>query len=246
MMEQMINKPFSGPPETTRDTVIVAGLALHEGNWRRCRELVLGLKVWSLWTTRGWAAVSERYERLIRETGLKTYLVAFAPHYDSMSMKSLCSMFLLGEAQVHSLVSKMMINKELLAAWDQPTSSIVMHKIHISPLQHLALEFADKAGALVESNERLLATRTGQFSRDDMRMDRGSRYLSVRRLRRRGFDPRKGDKGEGYGFFSASAAKRQQGGARRGGPRTRKGGQGQQGAAAGGGAQRSNAWSARR
>ncbi len=221
MMEQMINKPFSGPPETTRDTVIVAGLALHEGNWRRCRELVLGLKVWSLWATRGWETVAERYESLIRETGLKTYLVAFAPHYDSMSMASLCSMFLLEEAQVHSLVSKMMINKELLAAWDQPTSSIVMHKIHISPLQHLALEFADKAGALVESNERLLNTRTGQFSREDSRGDRGSRYLSVGRLRRRGFDPRKGDKGEGYGFFSASAAKRQGGGGRRG-PRARK------------------------
>ena len=240
MMEQMLNKTFSGPPETTKDTVITAGLALNNGNWRRCRDLVLGLKVWTLWATRSWDAVAAKYDVLVREAGLKTYLVTFAPYYDSMSLRSLCSMFELESGVVHSMVSKMMINKELLASWDQPTSSIVMHKVHVSPLQHLALEFADKAKALVESNERMLATRTGQFSRDDHRGERHGRggHLSVRRLRRRGFDPRSRDSGQGYGFFDASAARRR--------GRGRKGGRSKQQGAKAAGVSSSSFWAQRR
>lgn len=50
----------------------------------------------------------------------------------------------------------MIINKEIQASWDQPTGSLVMHKAQFSRLQLLALQLADKAGVLVENNERLL------------------------------------------------------------------------------------------
>jgi len=62
-----------------------------------------------------------------------------------------------------SLVSKMMINEELMACWDQPTNAIVMHQSEPTRLQTLALQFAEKAAVFVENNEKLLDVRTGGY-----------------------------------------------------------------------------------
>merc|ERR1711939_689827 len=66
----------------------------------------------------------------------------------------------------HSIVSKMMINKELCASWDQPTKTIVLHQVEPSKLQTLALEFANKIGDFVELNEMILDSRIGESGGD--------------------------------------------------------------------------------
>jgi hypothetical protein len=43
------------------------------------------------------------------------------------------------EGGTYTQVSKMMIHEELFASWDQPTSSIVMHKKERSRLHHIGL-----------------------------------------------------------------------------------------------------------
>ena len=64
-------------------------------------------------------------------------------------------------AQVHSIVSKLMMDEKLHGSWDQPTSTIVMHNAEPSRLQSLAMQFADKAATIVDLNERALTLRTG-------------------------------------------------------------------------------------
>ena len=76
-------------------------------------------------------------------------------------------MFQLEENVVHSVISKMIIGEELSASHDQPTQTIVIHKSEPTPLQTLALQFADKAGQFVEGNERLLDTRYGIYGHKD-------------------------------------------------------------------------------
>merc|ERR1712093_810494 len=91
------------------------------------------------------------------------FLFSYASYYDSMSQSELAEMFSLPEMAVHSVVSKMMINEELHASWDQPTNDIVMNQVEPTRLQSLALQFADKANTFVENNEKLLDFRTGGY-----------------------------------------------------------------------------------
>lgn len=52
--------------------------------------------------------------------------------------------------QIHSVVSKMMVEEGLAASWDQPTCSIVMRNAQPSRLQSLASDLSDKtAGAFL-------------------------------------------------------------------------------------------------
>lgn len=52
--------------------------------------------------------------RLIREESLRTYLFTYSHVYDSISMATLASMFELDRSVVHSTISKMIINEELM------------------------------------------------------------------------------------------------------------------------------------
>ena len=159
---------FTGPPEQTRDYVMKASKALALGDWKTCADLVSGLDVWNL--VPGDSAVEHIKSMLVEKIkleGLRTYLFAFSAQYDSLSLTQLCGMFEMSKNEVHSVVSKMMINREIFASWDQVTSTIVLRKVEPNSLQVMALQFAEKAANLVEANERLLDAQTGNGHRDD-------------------------------------------------------------------------------
>jgi translation initiation factor 3 subunit C len=159
---------FTGPPEQTRDFVMKASKALALGDWKTCASMVTGLEVWNL--VPGDNAIEQIKTMLtekIKLEGLRTYLFAFSAQYDSLSLSQLCGMFEMSKNEVHSVVSKMMINRELFASWDQVTSTIVLRKVEPNSLQVMALQFAEKAANLVEANERLLDSQTGNGFRDD-------------------------------------------------------------------------------
>ncbi|KAJ1557582.1 Eukaryotic translation initiation factor 3 subunit C, partial [Nowakowskiella sp. JEL0078] len=73
-------------------------------------------------------------------------------------------MFDLPVSAVYSITSKMIISEELHASLDQPTQTVVLHRpgpgIEMSRLEYLAGAYADKVQSFVESNERLLETRS--------------------------------------------------------------------------------------
>ena len=58
--------------------------------------------------------VREMLTRLIQEEALRTYLFTYSHVYDSISMLTLAQMFELEKAVVHSVISKMIINEELM------------------------------------------------------------------------------------------------------------------------------------
>lgn len=54
--------------------------------------------------------------KLIKEESLRTYLFTYSHVYDSISMATLSNMFELEKSVVHSIISKMIINEELMVS----------------------------------------------------------------------------------------------------------------------------------
>ena len=79
------------------------------------------------------------------------------------SLETLADMFELPRAVVHSVVSKMIINDELRAALDEPSSMIVLHRAEPTRLQSLALQLSDKINVLLDNNEKIFSARTGEL-----------------------------------------------------------------------------------
>lgn len=150
-------QPLVGLPETTREHVVAASKAMRVGNWKSCRDLIINdkvnLKVWNLFHQAD--SVRTMLEVKIREGSLRAYLFTYSNVYDSISMEILANMFDLKKSTVHSIVSKMIINEELMASLDEPTQSIVMHRTEPSRLQSLSLQMAEKINYLVDQNVRV-------------------------------------------------------------------------------------------
>ncbi|KAG8228257.1 hypothetical protein J437_LFUL015044 [Ladona fulva] len=154
-----------GPPESMREHVVAASKAMRNGNWSACKNFIINekmnAKVWDLFYQAD--RVRGMLSRLIQEEALRTYLFTYSHVYDSISMPTLAEMFELDQSVVHSIISKMIINEELMASLDDPTQTVVMHRSEPSRLQSLALQLTDKVNNLVDSNERIFEMKQGNF-----------------------------------------------------------------------------------
>lgn len=154
-----------GPPESMREHVVAASKAMRNGNWLACRNFIINekmnAKVWDLFYQAD--KVRTMLTKLIKEEALRTYLFTYSNVYDSISMHTLAEMFELEHPLVHSVISKMIINEELMASLDDPTQTVVMHRSEPSRLQSLALQLADKVSNFIDSNERILELKQGNF-----------------------------------------------------------------------------------
>ncbi|XP_017338485.2 eukaryotic translation initiation factor 3 subunit C [Ictalurus punctatus] len=158
-------QPLLGPPESMREHVVAASKAMKMGDWRTCHSFIINekmnSKVWDLFPEA--QCVREMLVRKIQEESLRTYLFTYSSVYDSISMATLSDMFQLELPMVHSIISKMIINEELMASLDQPTQTVVMHRTEPTCLQNMALQLAEKLGGLVENNERVFDLKQGVY-----------------------------------------------------------------------------------
>merc|ERR1712088_144527 len=122
-----------GPPESMREHVVAASKAMRNGDWKKCRDLIINEKmngkVWDLF-------------------------------HEADKVRTMLSRKI-QEESVHAIVSQMVYKEELMASLDEPTQCMVMHRTEPSRLQSLALQLSDKITQLVENNERLLELRPG-------------------------------------------------------------------------------------
>ncbi|KAJ6216740.1 hypothetical protein RDWZM_007897 [Blomia tropicalis] len=150
-------QPLVGVPEAMREHVVAASKAMRIGNWKQCQDYIINekmnAKVWNFFYNAD--NVRAMLSQKIREESLRTYLFTYSHVYDSISIDTLAEMFSIESATVHSQISKMIINEELMASLDEPTRTVVMHRTEPSRIQSLALQLADKVHMLLEYNERL-------------------------------------------------------------------------------------------
>lgn len=152
-----------GPPESMREHVVAAAKAMRCGNWSACATFVvnkkMNTKVWDLFYEAD--RVRDMLTKFIKEESLRTYLFTYSNVYSSISMTSLADMFDLALPKVHSVISKMIINEELMASLDDPTDAVVMHRSEPSRLQAISMQLVDKVTNLVDANERIFEVKQG-------------------------------------------------------------------------------------
>jgi translation initiation factor 3 subunit C len=157
-------KSWHGPPESIRETVLFTAALVARGEWEKTADLLTGMAPWRL-VLGGAEAISGFKELLrtnVKEAALRTYLYTYGAQYDSLSLVQLSTMFGLDENRSHSIISRMLHEEEVHAAWDQPTKSIVMNRMEPSHLQELALAYADKCALLIDANEKILDAGRGK------------------------------------------------------------------------------------
>ena len=179
MLEYTERQVFQGPPENTRDHVMQAAKALAQGDWKKCQELISKIAIWDLLGAENKEKVRQMLVEQIQEEGLRTYLFTYAPYYDTLSITTLSGMFELDTKKIAAVISKMISHEELAAALDQVNDAIVFRKgVELSRLQSQVITLGERAMGILESNEKVLETRTagmvGGFTRPEQR-GRGGR-----------------------------------------------------------------------
>uniref|UniRef100_A0A8C4DXQ8 Eukaryotic translation initiation factor 3 subunit C n=1 Tax=Dicentrarchus labrax TaxID=13489 RepID=A0A8C4DXQ8_DICLA len=157
-------QPLLGPPESMREHVVAASKAMKMGDWRTCHSFIINEKM----NSKVWDLFPETQR--VREMLVRLFLCL------SSSMGTLSEMFELEIPTVHSIISKMIINEELMASLDQPTQTVVMHRTEPTSLQNMALQLAEKLGSLVENNERVFDLKQGVYGGY---FNRGKQYFTV-------------------------------------------------------------------
>ncbi|KAH3758157.1 Eukaryotic translation initiation factor 3 subunit C [Pelomyxa schiedti] len=165
LIEAADKQPFYGPPQYVREVVVAASRHLRSCDWRKCTDLVLGLKAWSFITpAASSAALKTLLKSKIQEAAFKTFLFHNSRFYTSITLARLCELFDLPQNIAHSILCRMLSNEELInASLDQPSNILVFHPPP-THTQAVSLMLADKLASLVENNEHVFETRTASLA----------------------------------------------------------------------------------
>ncbi|KAI0563678.1 Translation initiation factor eIF3 subunit C [Gracilaria domingensis] len=128
---------------------------------------ICAIRSWKELTVSTRATIQERLKEPPKVEALRTFSLSYLSCFDSMSTEQLSTLFSLPPAKVHSVLSKMIINLEMRASWDQPTASIVMRRTEPSRLQSLALQLGSEVGNMTENNEKLMKAKNGGTDRNE-------------------------------------------------------------------------------
>eukprot|EP01083_Nonionella_stella_P174501 605122_1 len=169
---QYLRRDLRVPPENTKDLILSCGIAMQNGEWSTCRDIINSLKLWK--DCKHTRYVKRKVFSSAKRECLRCYLYRYGSVYHNISLARLAQMFELSEAHTKQFISKLIItaasqDQQPFASLDELTQCVVMHQTPPMPIQRTALEYSDKLSYFIEQNEKLL----GIYSRYSSYSGRG-------------------------------------------------------------------------
>ncbi|RLV93265.1 Eukaryotic translation initiation factor 3 subunit C [Spathaspora sp. JA1] len=147
---------FTGPPESIKDHIIHASIALTKGDWLKSYELLSSIKIWKLLPD-----FNELFTMLrdqLQVEGLRTYIFNYKSIYCKLSLDKLSKIFQLSSDRIKEILEKMIelddINGEFNQVEDKWFINFITNEPRRSKLQELAIVMNEKVGLLAEKNDK--------------------------------------------------------------------------------------------
>lgn len=144
---------FTGPPESIKDHIIHASIALQKGDWLKSYNLLSSIKIWKLFPDNEELLVMLKNQ--LQVEGLRTYIFTYKSIFSKLSIEKLASIFQLEEAKVVEILQKL-IENDVVGTFDDDFKYInfISNDVQRSRLQELAIIMNEKVGLLTEKNEK--------------------------------------------------------------------------------------------
>jgi translation initiation factor 3 subunit C len=159
-------KNFYGPPETSRDRIMIAGKDLQHGDWRKCYDNLTSTNLWGK-ITQDAQKTKENLLNKVKEQAFKCYVFSLQNCYDSISIESIATRFDLDKDAVHAIISKLVFNREIKAYLDIDSNCLIFEKGDTNKLESKALILADRVSTLLVNNEKIMDSKYGNYGITD-------------------------------------------------------------------------------
>lgn len=147
---------FDGPPENARDHIMVAAIALKEGDWKKAAELLSQIEIWGLFGNAD--EIKATVVSCLQIQALRTFIFKNSAYYSRCSIPDLAKVFDLNESKVRAVLAKMIRNDDVHATINIKTNTfdfVNADAYRPNKLQQLVLNLSDKCGQMIERNEKL-------------------------------------------------------------------------------------------
>jgi len=168
---------YTGPPENTKEKIIVSSRYLYEGEWRKCLELINNLPIWEHFTDK--VEILESLSLLIKQESLKSYILTQGHYFEALSLTNLSNSFDLAKSKVIAIINKMLLAKDVEGALDQLEDCFVMQTEDITLLQKLAFSYAEKMNVILEI-ENYETIKQNKWNDHSKKTDNQKRYPSIK------------------------------------------------------------------
>ncbi|CAK9293479.1 unnamed protein product [Gordionus sp. m RMFG-2023] len=156
-LKQSERQLLIGPPDNIRDHVVAAHKAMKVGDWKACKNFIVNdktkTKVWDLFPDTN--NICEMITQKIKVECLRVYLFSYGNFYDSIDLKIFSEMFDMDIPTITNIISKMIINEEIMASFDEPSQALIMHRVDLNRIQSLVLQLTEKVAQFSDLNDKL-------------------------------------------------------------------------------------------
>lgn len=155
---------FTGPPESIKDHIVYASIALQKGDWLKAYNLLSSIKIWKLFPDND--QLLEMMKAQLQVEGLRTYIFTYKSIFSKLSIEKLSTIFDLSSDKVLEILNRMLDNGEVNGAVDASNKFINFdsNNTQRSRLQELAVVLNEKLQLLNEKNEKTQSNGYGKKS----------------------------------------------------------------------------------